>query len=1001
MGGFAMNRGLKLLRKVKGAWVAVAMISGFVGAGQIVSAEETVSEPTAVLEENNIDEDLRESVEAEVIVQLEIGVIEAEVAETTESVVEDTNEAPAEEATEASIEDTTEPVEEEIPEVPPAEETTESVVEDTTEAPVEETTEAPGKDVTEETVEETSESTTENTTEETIEEQIADLDEKIKEKEAKRQTCEIQMVELKAEITIKEREIAELETAIKQVEEQQVIDEAHLTELKERLANVEQIRGELVAKQSELTTEVAKTASDLDAKKEERALSEEQKKQAEADKETTTAELAAANKNLADKRATLDRLTSQGVATEIKALETEKAKLGQEIESFSQQIADLRAQSEKNADTAAIDARIEELMVAMDEWKRVADALQAQKDQLLAQKSDLNDKINHYRDLLGTPPVVGENRILIPAEFTMENIYKLYTGEMSGAEFDAITKPYSQLEGSKNQFVMNPGDRERIVPDINKVSDQLIQELTFYSLDLINQIRQAVGISPLVANYSTIKFADDIAKRYVNDAYTFAQSRQDIENGISAAGHYDKAISEEAGNNGLDDTYGNFYENLGWGYMEYEGQHTETGGGELTEDGYVNVPVSNIKRAIYSSILNMFFDDGGEPNYGHLYSLIGLNEYLTYKDFEAVNGHYKESEPEWYNEQLAMIANNAKGHFGFSMGNVKEDDYYQTRHHFITVTKPQVRDENLFDLNADFTLDSVTQQNEEVEQLLNETLAQFEKVNMELSQNENNIQANNAHGAEVKAEQDALAEEKTQKEELAATQSVQADQLVTTQTTKEERLVEVNTLLESLSEENANLAQAIAKAQEVLEKAKSNKELQESNLIAINDFIEHINTKIADLTTTIKELEASYTLITTQLADVDTEIKALAGLPVLIEQQQKTLHTHATHLATLSKQLNDKEAEFTPLKEALTALEKNCEEVANNLAELKEKRKQLVASIKSKETDKEQKGTQTSVKKSAVLPETGEKDHNVLPAVAILLTTGLGFITLSKRKEDA
>ncbi|WIK67028.1 SEC10/PgrA surface exclusion domain-containing protein [Globicatella sanguinis] len=994
-----MNRGLKLLRKVKGVWVAVAMLSGFMGAGQIVSAEETVPEPTAILEENNIDEDLPAFVESEVIVESVTEENEAEVVEISEApVAEDTTEASSvEETTETSIEDTTEAVAEETTEASSVDETTEASIEDTTEAPVNDTTESSAENTTEETTEDT----TEETKEKTIEEQIADLDEKIKEKEAECQTCEIQMAELKDEITRKESEIAELEATIKQIEQQQVIDEAHLTELKECLANVEQIRAELVAKQSELTTEMAKTASDLDAKKEERALSEEQRKQAEADKEKTAEKLAAADKEVADKQAALDRLTSEGVATEIKALENEKAKLGQEIESLSQQIADLRAQSAQNADTAAMDARINELTVALDEWKRVADALQAQKDQLLAQKSDLDDKINQYRELLGTPPVVGENRILIPAEFTMENIYKLYTGEMTGAEFDAITKPYSQLEGSKNQFVMNPGDKERIVPDINDVSEQLIQELTFYSLDLINQIRQAVGVSPLVANHSTIKFADDIAKRYVNDAYTYAQSRLDIENGKSTAGHYDKAISEEAGKNGLDDTYGNFYENLGWGYMEYEGQKTETGGGELTEDGYVNVPVSNIKRAIYSSVLNMMFDDGGEPNYGHLYSLIGLSEYMAYKEFEALNGDYKVTDPEWYNKQLTNIANDAKGHFGFSMGNVKEDNYYQTRHHFITVTKPQVRDEKLFDLNADFTLDSVTQQNEEVEQLLNETLAQFEKVNMELSQNENNIQANNAHGAEVKAEQDALAEEKTQKEELAATQSVQADQLVTTQTTKEERLVEVNTLLESLSEENANLAQAIAKAQEVLEKAKSNKELQESNLIAINDFIEHINTKIADLTTTIKELEASYTLITTQLADVDTEIKALAGLPVLIEQQQKTLHTHATHLATLSKQLNDKEAEFTPLKEALTALEKNCEEVANNLAELKEKRKQLVASIKSKETDKEQKGTQTSVKKSAVLPETGEKDHNVLPAVAILLTTGLGFITLSKRKEDA
>ena len=55
-GGITMNGGLKLLRKVKDVWVAVSIMFGFVGAGQIESAEETLSVPTAVLEENNIDE---------------------------------------------------------------------------------------------------------------------------------------------------------------------------------------------------------------------------------------------------------------------------------------------------------------------------------------------------------------------------------------------------------------------------------------------------------------------------------------------------------------------------------------------------------------------------------------------------------------------------------------------------------------------------------------------------------------------------------------------------------------------------------------------------------------------------------------------------------------------------------------------------------------------------------------------------------------------------------
>lgn len=43
-------------KESKRRMVAVAIMFGFVGAGQIESAEETLSVPTAVLEENNIDE---------------------------------------------------------------------------------------------------------------------------------------------------------------------------------------------------------------------------------------------------------------------------------------------------------------------------------------------------------------------------------------------------------------------------------------------------------------------------------------------------------------------------------------------------------------------------------------------------------------------------------------------------------------------------------------------------------------------------------------------------------------------------------------------------------------------------------------------------------------------------------------------------------------------------------------------------------------------------------
>lgn len=114
----------------------------------------------------------------------------------------------------------------------------------------------------------------------------------------------------------------------------------------------------------------------------------------------------------------------------------------------------------------------------------------------------------------------------------------------------------------------------------------------------MNPLRQQLGNTPYTISQGALDFAQQIANNYK----TWAK-------------HDVATITEEAGLFGLDDG-GNYYEDLGSGYID-----------RSTKNDWENI-FDGIKKGIYNTIIDMLFNDAGSA-YGHAGSVLGYRKSLN------------------------------------------------------------------------------------------------------------------------------------------------------------------------------------------------------------------------------------------------------------------------------------------------------------------------------------------------------------------------------------
>ena len=112
----------------------------------------------------------------------------------------------------------------------------------------------------------------------------------------------------------------------------------------------------------------------------------------------------------------------------------------------------------------------------------------------------------------------------------------------------------SQVEHKKlNKYVPTKADQtDKTRYDINNLPQEIKDELSYYVVDLINQMRHQLGLPDVVLSKTSLEFADKVAKEYLKA--NFSKAMKDDYRAKGGVGHYAIGINKVAKEYGLPTT---------------------------------------------------------------------------------------------------------------------------------------------------------------------------------------------------------------------------------------------------------------------------------------------------------------------------------------------------------------------------------------------------------------------------------------------------------------
>ena len=130
------------------------------------------------------------------------------------------------------------------------------------------------------------------------------------------------------------------------------------------------------------------------------------------------------------------------------------------------------------------------------------------------------------------------------------------TEEERNAKSDDI---YDRIVGSQvehktlNKYVPSKTDQaDKTRYDINNLPQEIKDELNYYVVDLINQMRRQLGLPDVVLSKTSLEFADKVAKEYLKA--NFSKAMKDDYRAKGGVGHYAIGINKVAKEYGLPTT---------------------------------------------------------------------------------------------------------------------------------------------------------------------------------------------------------------------------------------------------------------------------------------------------------------------------------------------------------------------------------------------------------------------------------------------------------------
>lgn len=449
-------------------------------------------------------------------------------------------------------------------------------------------------------------------------------------------------------------EVAELGATAKQTQAdadkaKEVLDKANETSGKaeKKVTGLKQAKNDAQKIADKATPEAIQTAEKtVETAKEtvptkEQAVSSSQKAQDDADRNvaiqgktvgTKQAEVTQAQTGVADAKTAVksaeDALNGVGLAD---AKEKQDAAIKEESESKQAQadaqtalneakkldgeLADQLSQVEKTVKTAT---------KAVKATEAEAKEAKANLDSATATYNQAVSKLDALQDSSKKQTITLSPAFIQAVKDEMEFLRQIRAGvEMTEEERNAKSDEIytrivtSQVEHKKlNKYVPSKADQaDETRYDINNLPQEIKDELNYYVVDLINQMRRQLGLPDMVLSKTSLEFADKVAKEYVKA--DFSKAMKDAYRSRGGVGHYAIGVNKVAKEYGMPTTDAE-EENKGSQYYEntvttYTYHHFDDA------DGVYRMTLGEMKEKLYNDLLMLVSTKG---DYAHTQGIL-------------------------------------------------------------------------------------------------------------------------------------------------------------------------------------------------------------------------------------------------------------------------------------------------------------------------------------------------------------------------------------------
>ena len=421
----------------------------------------------------------------------------------------------------------------------------------------------------------------------------------------------------------------------------------------------------------------------------------------------------------------------------------------------------------------------------------------------------------------------------------------------------------SQVEHKKlNKYVPSKADQaDETRYDINNLPQEIKDELNYFVVDLINQMRRQLGLSDVVLSKTSLEFADKVAKEYVKA--NFSKAMKDDYRAKGGVGHYAIGINKVAKEYGMPTTDA---EEESKGQQYYENTVTTYTFHNFDDaDGVYRKTLGEMKEKLYEDLVMLVSTKG---DYGHTEGILQFTH---------------------ANETI---------YFG-GVAQSKTDDFYTT--HFLTA----IRNEEVKDSKWDKTPIANPLSDEVIERKLSEA----RQALADAMTARDNAQA--TFEAKTKAESDAKLALTNAQAHLSALNNGE-NPLANAQKVFDEAKARHDKAVVTLSNANAlvnSLTASKATKEEALKDAQAKLKDAEQVLKTAQEALEAEEGKM-------KELEA---VATSKAQAVSTAKKALRGAQEEVKQAEKELADLKGAHTRLKEAKAELEKAETELKDAYKA----------------------------------------------------------------------------------